>query len=237
MTHSKNQGPSSEWDDLAAELGLEPAKAKTPPPPSKQPPAEEGPVRAEELPEPEPEPEDQVEGFPRITGGLTSDVAPAVVIEDPASGYAVVVSIDENVPSPPDESDEILDAPDEVAFDDGGEEGAETPEGTPERTGRRRRRRRRKKSRDDGTPAAEGVMSEMNGGDLDESAEELMDDDDESGGLDAPEGAGPVEVAEDKPAVPAAIEEELEAEVAEPQPQWNVVSWTDLVATLYRPER
>jgi len=235
MTHSKNQGPSSEWDDLAAELGLEPAKAETPPLPSKQPPAEEGPVRVEELPEPEPE--DQVEGFPRITGGLTSDVAPAVVIEDPASGYAVVVSIDEHSPSQPDENDEILEAPDEVAFDDGGEEGTEPAEGTPERTGRRRRRRRRKKSRDDGTPPAEEAMNEAIGAELDESAEDLMDDEDTAGASEAFEAAGPVEVAEDKPAVPAAIEEELEAEVAEPQPQWNVVSWTDLVATLYRPER
>jgi len=235
MTDRKHQGPSSEWDDLASELGLEPAKAETPPLASKQPSAEEEPLRAEEPTEPEPE--DQVEEFPRITRGVTSDVAPAVVIEDPASGYAVVVSIDENAPSSPDENDEILEAPDEVAFDDGGEEGAEQAEGTPERTGRKRRRRRRKKSRDNGTPAAEEAMSEASGAELDESAEDLMDDEDTAGASEAFEAAGPVEVAEDKPAVPAAIEEELEADVAEPQPQWNVVSWTDLVATLYRPER
>jgi hypothetical protein len=235
MTHRNHQGPSSQWDDLAAELGLEPAPPEAPPPASKHPPLEEESVRAEEPPQPELE--DDVEEFPRITTGLTSDVAPAVVIEDPASGYAVVVSIDDRAPSQPDESDEILEAPDEVAFDDGGEEGAEGAEGAPERTGRRRRRRRRKKSRDDSTPAAEGVMSEATGTELDESADDLGDEDEGPDSDEAADAPGPQEVTEDKPAVPAAIEEELEADVAESQPQWNVVSWTDLVATLYRPER
>jgi hypothetical protein len=233
MSNPKHPGPASEWDDLAAELGLEPAQRPAASPTPKQPPAEEEPVRAAQPRAPEPE--DEIEDFPRITGGLTSDVAPAVVIEDPASGYAVVVSIDEHLPSQSDEDDEILEAPDEVAFDEGGaDEGTEpAAEGTQERTGRRRRRRRRKKSRDESGLIAEGAT----GGELDESAEDLGDEDEAPGSDEAAEAPGPEEVADDKPAVPAAIEEELEADVAEPQPQWNVVSWTELVATLYRPER
>jgi hypothetical protein len=237
MSNPKHQGPASEWDDLAAELGLEPAQHAAPPA-RKQPPPEEEPVRAAQPPHPEPE--DEADDFPRISGGLTSDVAPAVVIEDPASGYAVVVSIDEHLPSGSDEDDEILEAPDEVAFDEGGgDEGTEpAAEGTQERTGRRRRRRRRKKSRDESGLVAEGAPSEVGaGGELDEAAEDIGDEDETPGLDEAAEAPGPVEVAEDKPAVPAAIEEELDAEAAEPQPQWNVVSWTDLVATLYRPER
>jgi hypothetical protein len=35
----------------------------------------------------------------------------------------------------------------------------------------------------------------------------------------------------------SAVDEEMEAEVTQPKPEWNVVSWVDLVATLHRPER
>ncbi len=231
-----NRDDASGWDSLASELGLDPAPTAAPKPPpvavtsapkpqpAAPPPAPMAPPAAKKH---QPEPETDADPF----GGF-AEVVPTRVVEvemEITSVADAVVDSDDNEVAMEESSEAVESGPE-------GEEGAgeETAEGAP--AGRRRRRRRRRKGgKPDApvvageapaeSPEAEAVVAVVERDDVDEPAQiigeaagELEDDDDEN---DAQ--------------LPAA-EQELEDDSTEPLPEWKVVAWTDLIATLYRPQ-
>jgi len=221
-----NEADSS-WDALATELGLEPALiSPEKPAPVKAPAAPPRPPitkKIEPAPEPEPEPfAETIEIIPvhvmevelKVTS--VSDIADAPVADEVASDEEAEAGDDEK----PSE-----------------EEGAEGPGG-----GKRRRRRRRRKKGGGETPpvaasAADPVKAPVAAVVVPADVADV-DDEDETG-IIVGEAADEMEddMADGEgPAPPALAEESIEDDSTEPLPEWKVVAWTELVATLYRPQ-
>lgn len=217
----------SGWDALASELGLEPAP---PPPPRPLAPVEK------KTPEPatpfeEPAARDEVvEVIPARVAQIEIKVTSVAEEADPAPfGEGIV-----------EDAADVLD-----------DEAPEGPEGEPtegEGKGRRRRRRRRRKKGGAETVAEAATVSEGPAAEIEETPDAdllafpSVDDDveeaddvpaqkfaEDSADMDADED----EVEEIVPEIALAEEEE---ESTEPLPEWKVTAWTDLIATLYRPQ-
>ena len=212
----------SNWDALASDLGLEPAPKPALPPPAErralEPPPSIQPIVREEV----------VEVIPARVAEIELKVTSVTdVVESPTADESVV-----------EDAVDVLD--DEAPESSEAAAGEEPGEG--EGKGRRRRRRRRRKKGGPETAAADGVApapldetTEIDvlafpSADEEEPADELPAEIDEG---DEPEESDD-EVEEIIPAV--ALAEEGEEESAEPLPEWKVTAWTDLVATLYRPQ-
>ncbi len=227
-------GPSdsfedSSWDSLAIDLGLEPAT------PSKSPK-----TPAVELPKPTPvprksepkrphEPEAAAEEF----GDIAEEKLPIV---HPAKPVQPDVEVDDFDPTGEDTVlDEVLESDDDGGSLDESAGPGETTDGQVAGK-KRRRRRRRKKSGGEATPASPAMAAEEKKAPappvakaprivvpeeddilVGDAAEEIESDDDDS------EGEAPALLAED-----------LQDSSTEPLPDWKVVAWTDLIATLHR---
>jgi len=204
MNGTADNHEESAWDSLAADLGLD-AVTPAKPVPAKVP-AKPAAAHRKPVPEPEPEPEPEFDDAFGVFDE-TAAVAPAVMVDD--------------------ESDEagVEDGPGLLDDEAPGEATGEEPG-----TGKRRRRRRRRKKTGTEQPAA------------------ALADHDESGSDDAPaadfdepevsvgEAAAEMDEEEDddEPTTAPTLDEEMEDESSEPLPEWKVVAWTDLVATLHR---
>ena len=213
----------SHWDSLADELGLDskPAQPAHPKPiETVKPTPSARPVSPAEVKQPtvqpKPTPEPEVESPPPVAEEADALESADTVLDEEASGES-----------------------------EGGEaETAEEGEGK----GRRRRRRRRKKKGGGETPAAGGPTQGEDASAVppplnkpaptskavpavppvvETSRVELLDD--------APEELE--DEGDNKAEMTSAMDEELTEETARPNPEWKVVSWTELVGSLYRPER
>ncbi len=154
-------------------------------------------------------------------------------------------------PPPPREEREEELAPVEIPeedFPEGPTEatGAPDEEGGEKKGGRKRRRRRRRKGGGD-RPEAEGV-ERVGSADTPEEVEERAQEpiaDYREEGADGPEileAPGEDELEAEEP--PAEAEEvtperpeEVESEPIEDMSNWNIPSWQEIVASLYRPDR
>ena len=194
------------WDSLAQDLGLESA-----PPPAERP-APPALVRASHRPagphrDPRPEIEQEAEDF---GSGVSDESRERGALYDPGPETVVDHAADfEEVTDPLDEGLE-------------GDEPAPHAEGGPEEGGKRRRRRRRRKKKGGAEEAADEEPAR--GGEAEEAAV-------------VEEGEAPAELEgdEEDETAPSAMDEEMEAEAAQPRPEWHVMSWAELVAKLYRP--
>lgn len=209
----------SSWDSLADDLGLPPATKAI----------AKNVAQHKELSAPE----TPIESPPQKVSVVEVVVPPAsdtsVMFDTPGHvTVSVVVRSDEAA----GEVVEVVDFASGSASEDEGDE-EEASEDAPRGKKRRRRRRRGRRGPDGADsaessesrepPAAEGGENEpsvpLEEVELEDAPE--LDDEDE---------------AESEPM--SAVDEEMEAEVGQPtKPEWNVVSWGDLVATLHRPER
>jgi hypothetical protein len=213
----------SNWDSLASQLGLEPsprppAPTRTSPEPSEPPPGETEPR------------------FEKV-----GEIIPAHVTEIEMK----VTAVNDVVELPPTEADFGEDAAD--VLDDESPETAEetTAEEAAEGEGKGRRRRRRRRRKKGGSEAivaeSTAAIEPEETGEAEVLAfptfedEELAEDVSAEAAGEAETGPGEEEEVEE--IVPdVALAEEIEDESAEPLPEWKVTAWTDLVATLYRPQ-
>ena len=195
------------WDALAEDLGVQSSA-----PPDKPPPGT--PARVSHRPasphrDPRPEIEQEAEDF----GSGVTEEPRSGVLYDP--GPETVVDHAADIEETTDPLDEGLE----------GDEPAPREEGPPEEGGKRRRRRRRRKKK---------------GGATDATSEEepaTAETEAEADSATVEEGEAPAELEGDDEdvAAPSAVDEELEAEAAQPRPEWHVMSWAELVSKLYRP--
>jgi ribonuclease E len=225
-----NYGNEEEgWDTLASSLGLEPPPKSSPPPHvEKKVPDQATPIG---------------ESLPR------EEVIRAVPARVPRNELKVASVVDDAESAPFGEGivEDAADVLDDEA-PDGPETAGEEEPAEGEGKGRRRRRRRRRKkggpeAAADNTAIAESpaVAEEDESGDADLLAFPSVDDDDAAGDEGPPETFDHApelqddeeEVEEIIPAVALAQEED---ESTEPLPEWKVTAWTDLIATLYRPQ-
>ncbi len=219
----------SHWDSLADELGLEHKPAPPKPPASVKPTPIPEPLPAVEVKrrivEPDVEPEAEAEPIPQVH---EESLEP--------------LSEDGDIP---ETADTVLDDEDLVDSGSAEAETAEERDGKEEGKGRRRRRRRRKKKGGGETTAATSpaetevagvlpvptakpvVVTNIAESAIEESGVELLDD--------APEEL--LDEGDDKTELTTAMDEELTEETAQPTQEWKVVSWNELVGSLYRPER
>jgi len=226
----------SNWDLLASELGLEPSSTPPAAPKTSREPVQKQPEFSQPSPkepivekvhakQPEPEeawPEPPIEEATEIIASF--EAAGATVLED---------TVLEEGP----ELDDIEPDSGEGAFP--AEAGAAS-----EGTGRKRRRRRRRK-KGSGEPAGNLAPASNVAGDLEEEivAEPVAQGESDAAddslvdvvGEEAPEPVDD-EDEEEEDVTPHAAIEELEEESTEPLPEWKVMAWTDLLATLYRPQ-
>jgi hypothetical protein len=216
----KSNEPS--WDDLATELGLEPSAAPALPAPPKPAAAPETPRKKAEA-----KPAEEREETPTPFGG--HEIHHAHVTE---------ITLEVTKVSDGDGAEETVveDGPDVFDDEDPHEEevtDADAKEG--EGVGRRRRRRRRRKKGNGEAGATElPAADDVEEPGSDETADAAMDEESPAEIV----GEAGAELEEDDMEVPtaAAIDEELDEDDAQPLPEWKVTSWTDLVATLYRPQ-
>ena len=202
------------WDSLAEDLGVTPAapapKAEKPAPA----PRPRATQRAASHRDPRPEVEQEADDF---ASGLTAEPRGREPLYDP--GPETVVDHAADVEETVDPADDGLEG-DEPAGRDEGESG-DGGEG-----GRKRRRRRRRRKKGAGPDG---------GADEGEPSSEESDDDDESATVEEGEAPAPLEGDDDDESPHSAVDEEMEAEAAQPRPEWHVMSWNELVAKLHRP--
>lgn len=206
MSAANQDHNDSSWDLLASELGLDDS------PSAKRKPLTEDTDEFEAIAVPD----DTIEIFPPTTNNLEI-TADSEIEEGPA----------------PEEMEESAVGDEEAA---GLEEAAEGQAG-----GRRRRRRRRRKKGGEppaGATAADAIETPVAAGIPDVEGCEPPSDEAED---DIPveivgEAAEVLEEDDEEDERPVGIEEELEDDSAEPLPDMKVVAWTDLIATLYRPQ-
>lgn len=210
----------SSWDSLASELGLEPAKKPALPATETKP--------KESLPAPAAR-EEFVEVIPARVTEIEMKVTSVSDIDEPVEfGEGIVEDgadvFDDEAPESEKETGE-----------------ADDSEG--EGKGRRRRRRRRRKK--GGPEGAVAVTSEsaVEEGDENDVLSFPTGDDvepaEEAAKGSMAESADDFEESQDEveEIVPElALVEDEEEESTEPLPEWKVTSWTDLIATLYRPQ-
>jgi hypothetical protein len=221
----------SNWDSLAAELGLEPSAPPalhSPPKPADALPPTTTPKPKARPPIEEEEPTTPFGGHEIHHAHVTEITMEVTKVGDASDD----MEIDENT---------VEDAPD--VFDDEASEADETaPADAKEGEGGVRRRRRRRRRRKGGPDITEADAGEVESTADDEGLEAVEAIDSDAEELEAPaelvdEAAQELEEeAEEVPGPAAAIDEEIDEDNAEPLPEWKVTAWTDLVATLYRPQ-
>jgi hypothetical protein len=220
------------WDTLASQLGLEPAPSRPPSPPPIEQKKPEQPARVVE-------PivrEEVVEIIPaHITEIEMKVTSVAEDVEAPLFGEGIV-----------EDAVDVLDdeAPEEM--EGAGDEDKSEGEGK----GRRRRRRRRRKKGGTEAVAAEGTASAAIApiAEIEETPEAnvlafpIADDEEAAAfesGTDSVESIS-AELEGDEDEIEEIIPEiaivEEEEESTEPLPEWKVTAWTELIATLYRPQ-
>ncbi len=224
-TAGDNEADSS-WDALATELGLEPAPISSEKPaPIKAPePPPRAPIKkAEPTPEPEPEPfAETIEFIP----------AQVVEVELKVTSVSDVTEVPVAGDFTGDEESEVVD--DEKPSEEEGPEGAGGVK-------RRRRRRRRKKGGSE-SPQVSASADAVKAPPIETvgvSAEDVELGDDDEPAVIVGEAADEMEddsAEGEGPAPPALADESIEDDSTEPLPEWKVVAWTELVATLYRPQ-
>jgi hypothetical protein len=221
MTEPREE--ESSWDSLADDLGLPPiseSKSKAVAP-REQPPESPKMSVVEVVVPPSRDTSVLVESPGHVTVSVT-------VHADPSPAETPVVEIVDTRTN----SDDV---PTAEVLDEEGDDEEETADGEAPRGKKRRRRRRRGRRGNENAEAAEGGATEAA-----REAEVIVDElaptqtETEVEVEDAPEMN---EETEETAEPLSAVDEEMEAEVTQPKPEWNVVSWVDLVATLHRPER
>jgi ribonuclease E len=232
MTEPADKNDDSDWDFLASELGLEPPAPQAKPKPHVVP----EPAKEEVVPNPaDVELSPAFEVAPKPSSRKASahvDVMEDTVLENGPEEFGDLEPL-----ADPTEPAEAPPASDEALAGEAGPEG--------EGGGRRRRRRRRRK-KGPGEPAAgaepshegeeAGIEDEITVGEPAAAFEdEVVEESVEIVGEAAPELEDDDEEGEDVSPPHAAIEE-LDDDSTEPLPDWKVTSWTDLVATLFRPQ-
>jgi hypothetical protein len=213
------------WDDLADMLGLGPDEKPTPKPaPAPSP----SPAR-KKAPAPKAEEEESETPF----GGDAEEPRHHAHVTEIRMEATRAADADE---APGSEDTVVEDGPD--VFDD------ETPAteaaaGEPKEGegGRKRRRRRRRKKGGAEAEAPAAAPDEAAG--PEEAVEpagfsEPAEDEDEAAVI-VGEAASEFDDDDDE-GPPAVADADLEDESAEPLPDWKVMAWTDLIATLYRPQ-
>jgi hypothetical protein len=129
---------------------------------------------------------------------------------------------------------ELLDAP-ELLEDEGEQEDDSLIEGSstevnPEGAGRKRKRKRRRgKKKPEGEPTAAVTSPTV----LVAAPLEEVEVIEEVFSEETPESTD----EEESVSLGAALDEEMESETIQEKTTWNVTSWKDLIAGLYRPER
>lgn len=205
-----NDEPDNGWDSLAEDLGLE-ATAPTPPPEKpRTAPSRRAPASRDPRPEIEPEADD-------FGSGVTAESPARAALYDPGPD---AFAEEENEPADPTAEPE-----------DEGPEGDEPLTGdgdSPEEGGKRRRRRRRRRKKG-GAP--DGAPEDGETADAAEPAPEAA----EAGAVEAGEAPAEFEGDDDDEAPPSLVDEEMDAEAARPRPEWQVMTWNELVSKLYRP--
>jgi len=203
------------WDSLAEDLGLQP----TEPAPKPEKPAPSTPPRSAPRPhrDPRPEVEQEADDF---GSGVTAEPTARPALYDPGPGALM------------EDADDLI--ADEAAepIDDGaeGDEPHEAVEEGEQQEGGKRRRRRRRRRKKGGGPEETVAENEPTA----EAAE--ADEDDEDSGVEEGEAPAPLEGDDDDEEAPhSAVEEEMEAEAAQPRPEWHVMTWNELVSKLHRP--
>lgn len=209
----------SNWDSLLTDLGLE-ASAKpaaaAPPPPPKPSEAAPAPVKFERR--------EAAEAVPARMTEIDADASEGEGNDDA---------------EPSDFGAGIVEDATDVLDDEAPESGEGAAEG--EGKGRRRRRRRRRKKGAPGDAVVADGVAKASPVEPTEEGDELTfaePDDDAPVEFDA----APIEdAAEDDDEVEEIVPEfagveEMEDDSTEPLPEWKVTAWTDLVATLYRPQ-
>jgi hypothetical protein len=162
--------------------------------------------------------------------GSKADPFPHVTPDESKPAASEVIPLSVELESPPAEQPDVAD----VELDDTvvipalqGEplaEGSEDAGGEPAGPGRKRRRRRRRRKKG-GQPAdANGPVEAGSGAEADDEGGEAGDFDEE------PDAEG----EEDEP---ASVEEATPEAARDIIATWNVPSWGEIVAGLYRPER
>jgi hypothetical protein len=202
------------WDALADDLGLQPSepapKAEKPAP---SPRSAARPAGGREHREPRPEIEQDADDF---GSGVTAEPEQRSALYDPGPGAMM------------EDADDLV--ADEAAepIDDGaeGDEPLDTAEEGPPQEGGKRRRRRRRRKKKGGAPDEAPAEGEP----VAEAA-----DGQESEGVEEGEAPAPFEGDDDEEVPHSAVEEEMEAEAAQPRPEWHVMTWNELVSKLHRP--
>ena len=215
MTTDENENG---WESLAEDLGLQPtepapkAEKAAPSPPRSS--GRSAPARPHR--DPRPEVEQEADDF---GSGVTADPKPRAPLYDPGPGALM------------EDADDLIAEEAAEPIDDGaaGDEPVEVvDEGAAQDGGKRRRRRRRRKKKGGGPDDAATPGGEPAG---------ETDDDDEPAGVEEGEAPAPLDEDEDEDdeAPPSAVDEEMDAEAAQPRPEWHVMTWNELVAKLHRP--
>lgn len=200
------------WDSILEGFGIESEKHE----PKSEPPAPKPAARPIQRPvlAARPEPDDEPDDFG--SGVEATQLAPRAALFDPGPETVAEDDFDDSAPEP---MDDVEDDAEPIGGDVGeAGESSDTGEG-----GKKRRRRRRRKKKGGTTDAVEpGHLA-------------AGEEDDES---IVEEGEAPGEVEDDdddEELAPAAVDEELDADVALPRPEWHVMTWNELVSKLYRP--
>jgi ribonuclease E len=196
------------WDSLAEDLGVaSPSQAPQAEKPSSKSRTPQRPAPSHR--DPRPEVEQEADDF---ASGLGAEPPARAALYDP--GPETVVDHAADLEETVDPADDGVEGDEPTARDEG-----EAGEG-----GKRRRRRRRRKRKGGPGESAEG-------GSVTEETDE------EAATVEEGEAPAPLENddEDDDEAAPSAVDEEMEAEAAQPRPEWHVMSWHELVSKLHRP--
>jgi hypothetical protein len=242
------------WDDLAEELGLPPETSAAPAGASSKQPAEEtapAPVPAAHAPEPVPT--DKEDAPPSRGRRRRSPPTPAVLPEEePAQAEQM-----EQPAAPAIESVEVSVPPEEPALEAGAGqppvvEGGEEPPSPRGRSRRRRRGRGSKSAAADAvsgeTPIEAAMEPSVEGNETAPPEAEREEESDQHPRRRRSRGRPPEREEAPRATVKESDEDspELEEEDLEPAARdeevddlsnWNVPTWSELIASLYRPER
>ena len=195
------------WDSLAEDLGISPS-SPTPKTEKPSPPPRAAHRAAPSHRDPRLEVEQEADDF---ASGLTAEPPARAALYDP--GPETVVDHAADLEETIDPADEGLE----------GDEPASQDESDAEEGGKRRRRRRRRKRKTGGPEETveAGLVAE--------------ESEDEATTVEEGEAPAPLEEDDDEETAPSAVDEEMDAEAAQPRPAWHVMSWNELVSKLYRP--
>lgn len=215
----------SSWDSLADDLGLPPATKEV--------------ARTVAQHKELSAPEEPIESPPPKVSVVEVVVPPAaeteVMFESPGH-VTVSVAFHSEVNETEEGEGEVIEVTDfSTRSANASEEEGDDEEAVGDAPRGKKRRRRRRRGRRGAEGAETTETLEVPSVEVEAEAEEEATPPHEEVELeDAPE----LDDDDDAEVEPmSAIDEEMEAEVAAPKQEWNVVSWVDLVASLHRPER